>query len=354
MRVKEGDYAICKERQEGRKDRTFLIRVDRVKEHAVLGTLERDPHIKRVQLDVETKNIVCNLGPDPHPGRVHGIDTGFLYRKSFDHPFWGEIHFFTKLDKLTIKAFRSALDTSAKIVQKAKLQEFTTCVLTEISAKNGKWAGKYIHGGREKPNRVRYAPEFAAGNRAAMEYVILHEFGHVVRFNGLTTPKWKARWVNAYRRSVEPTVVTKDQLRAFHKAVFANPEGSASFTTALNDAVEDKEDNKIAMKAILRWIKDTHRLTVKDLSILYQSKNIDDLESVWPTGIVDTSKLKPLITEYATKNPEETFAEAFAFHLTGKKLPKSITGLMEESIRYASVKGVQHETDTSPGDSGQT
>lgn len=39
----------------------------------------------------------------------------------------------------------------------------------------------------------------------------------------------------------------------------------------------------------------------------------------------------------ATKNFRELFAECFAFHLVGKKLPDPIVRLMEKTISYAKV-----------------
>jgi hypothetical protein len=59
------------------------------------------------------------------------------------------------------------------------------------------------------------------------------------------------------------------------------------------------------------------------------------VEDLWPEKDVDKNELNPIVSEYACKNPEELFAEAFSFSLVGKKLPKSVGKLLDKTLSYA-------------------
>jgi hypothetical protein len=56
------------------------------------------------------------------------------------------------------------------------------------------------------------------------------------------------------------------------------------------------------------------------------------VEKVWPTDLIKSGDRDILVTEYATKNVEELFAEAVANFYYGN-LPDKIKELVEDSLQ---------------------
>jgi len=58
------------------------------------------------------------------------------------------------------------------------------------------------------------------------------------------------------------------------------------------------------------------------------------VKASWKATSIVTSKLSPILTEYALKNYKELLAETFAFYVLKKKFPKELHDLMEKSISF--------------------
>lgn len=336
MSINTNDYVIA----ESKGTKPFMLQVTANHGKVFTGFVEQNRHRDPREIEVSSKDMVLNLGPDPKPGKVYGIDVGHRYRKSFTHPGWGSIHFYTKLDPATIKLFRNSLDRTYKIVKKHRLDGYIDKIETEVREKKGKYAGMYIHS-KENLSTIWYAPECAQGSADIMDYVVLHEFGHALRYHGMTSMKLRSAWLKLYQRSIAPVVVSEKQTGAIWKTMLDSlkADGEIGFIEALKAAASEDEETEAQVKVIVRWFKQVQHLAPKDLGVLWAAGETDHIRSLWPKAAIDSSKLEPLITEYATKNVEETIAESFAYHMLGKKLPKSAAALMEKSLSYARRAG---------------
>jgi hypothetical protein len=315
----------------------FLIKTTSVDEKNVNGILEKGRHLGTKSVSISHKDVVADLGLKPHPGKLYGVDTANLFRKTFEHDFWGQIHFFIAMNKEEINKLRKALDNTGNKLRKLGLDHYTENLYTEIRAKQGKWAGKYIHSGKEKvANKIWYAPEWAQGSIPTLEYCMYHEFGHVLRYNGLTSKVVRAQWQTLYQTTVMPIVIQQKEVKKILEYLRTEIESTElDLPQVLKNYVEENEDTDeaaVKIKAILRWLKQIHRVSIKELSVLWDTKKMKTLESLWPTSSVDTNKLSPLVTEYATVSVEELFAESFALYCTGKKLPAKVQELLEKSL----------------------
>ena len=58
--------------------------------------------------------------------------------------------------------------------------------------------------------------------------------------------------------------------------------------------------------------------------------------SLWPKSI-STSDYEAIISQYATKNYKELFAEAFSFYLTDRELPEVVNKLIKRTINHLKV-----------------
>jgi hypothetical protein len=346
--MKEKDYILFQvesQREDADKEKgpqkMFLGKVTAVNDKAVNVRLEKDVHIKTSVIEVPKKMIKVNFGPTPHPGKAYGVDLGNIYLKSFEHEFWGPIHFFTKLRPDLLKMLRNSLDRTAKIVDRLKLEHYTGAFDTQIRAKQGKWAGKFLFRPKDGHHSVWYAPEWSP-TPESLDYVVLHEFGHVLRYLGLTNKKYRAKWLELFHETVAPQIIEYKDLKAIRKELesLASDE-DVSLKKALyivangendEESPNDDEEQKHKIKILLRWFKQIHHLSPTDLGTIWDADKFDQIAKLWPTMSIDSSKLKPLVSEYATVSSEELFAEAFAFYATKKKLPGRVETALEKSL----------------------
>lgn len=338
--MKVNQYVVVKRKEE----KPFLARIDAVNNNSVMVALQKDIQYQRNVIEVEKKEIKVLLGENPMAGTVHGFDLHNLYRKTIEHDFWGPIHFFVTLEKPTMKILKASLDKTAERVTKLGLEGFVNCFQTEIRAKKGKFAGMYRHSkSADKPHVVWYAPDWCKNEPKQMDNVIFHEFGHVVRYNGVLTNKMRNKWLRLYQKTIAQVQVEPKTLRAILHDLDDFNEEEESFKSALNGATQDQSPR--VQKALTQWLKETHKITGKELEIMWRSSKIKDIEKFWPDHMIDTHDLKPAITEYATKNVEELFAECFAFYCQKTKLPSVFEELMEESLSRARMESKNVGTD---------
>ncbi len=338
-----GDYLVLKPEKGSKKYNLF--RVTRLKPDTLTGTLES--HRKGLQVDtaeIDKRCVLLNLGAKPLPGKVYGIDLINRYRACIEHPFWGNILVFTDLDQAQRTLVKQSLDRTARRIEKLGLSAYVELIDTRLCAKQGKWAGRYHHNGnggedsKGAPHFVQYAPEYADLKPDAMDYIVYHEFGHVVRYNGVTGKKIRLKWLNEYRRSIDSFEISKGSLKTLFNHLSSRIDGDATLASAIREFANEDEEHKFWIKGLLRWFKDVHHFGPKDLSVIWESQDLTTLKDLWPTNSIDSSKLSPLITEYACTSVEETFAEAFAFYCQNKKLPSRIQTLLEGSLQYAKAQ----------------
>lgn len=336
-----GDYVVATAEAKETKTKFYLVKVTKIDADSLYGFIETDNPAgpNRDTTDVSAGNVLLNLGPKPRPGKVYGVDTGHIWLKTFEHEFWGPVHVFTRMDAETLNLVRKGLDSTAHIIKKLKLERYVDHIHTELREAKGKWAGMYNHA-KEGPSRIWYAPEKAMGSLDAMKNVILHEFGHVLRYNGLTNNGVRASWLKLYNRSVAKNIVDKKTLRTYFQdlSIEYNNDPEMRLNEALKAIGPEEEDQK-NLRAVLKWFKDIHRLGPKDLEILMSAGQLDHLEKLWPSSSIDVSKLDPLVSEYALKSVEELFAESFALYATGVKLPERVTKLLERSLSIIRQNG---------------
>ncbi len=337
-----GDYLVLKPEPGSKK--FHLLKVTKLKDGLVAGHLESGRKGLTVDsVEVDRKTALLNLGPKPEPGKVYGLDLTNRYRSRLEHPFWGNVLVFTGLDKATGLLVKQSLDRTARRIEKLGLASYVELVDTHLCAKQGKWAGRYHHNGngpdsKGAPHFIQYAPEFAELKPDSMDYVVYHEFGHVVRHNGVTGKKIRLKWLNEYKKSIDSFEIGRGSLKTLFTHLSSRIDGDATLSSVLKEFGDEDEEHKLWIKGLLRWFKDVHHFGPKDLSVVWESQDLSVLKELWPTNGIDSSKLSPLVTDYACLNVEELFGEAFAFYCLNKKLPSRIQTLLEGSIQYAKAQ----------------
>lgn len=317
MAIQKDSYIIVRQ---GTKHHLCLA-INPERNRAVIDRTLADEEHQTIEYDEQT--LIANLGTNPKPGgNAFGVKIN-PYISSVDSKY-GPMHFFRVLEDLEKKALKSALRRTYEKMLDNNLNIFPLGSL-KFFPKRGKYAGCY--------HIKRSMSEFTDGidlfpdtfsDRAYNEYVLYHEYAHAVWFR-MVPAAYKARWIKLYHKRLELNSILKDRLESMLGELI-------EFTGTFKEFYKELEDqDSLVFREVLSHYKRYHKLDGRSLEILY----IEDSEkfaSMWPkrTTIVES---RPDLSEYSMMNPDEFFAEAFAFHMTEKHMPKDITKAMEKTLK---------------------
>lgn len=320
--------------------RLFFGKVESVSKGIVYGIVEKNAHIKAMRsgFEIPVNDVVIDLGKKPHPGKVYGQDITNRFCGRKVHDFFGAICFMYKPPKEVAAKLWSAFDESARILEKVGLPAPEQTVWEIQSAEiKAKWAGYYKHSPKADKNPHRFAirPESVPATVGDLTYVVLHEYAHYLHANIATGRKLNARWIKLFNTSIKLQQVKASAASALLLLLLDGEEQPSDFRTQL------EEQDRNAFNWIIRSIAADHAVTIKELDCLFEAGFKDEIRDLWPKVTLNKKDLKPVVSEYATKNYRELFAEAFSFHLTKKKLPEQVVKLVEHTISYAKANMVK-------------
>ena len=335
------NYIIGKARSESATS-YFFGKVEAVKGGVVYGVREKNAHIKglRQGFEISQRDVVVDLGATPHPGKVYGIDVSDRFCGRKIHDFFGPVCFMYKPKSEVSNKLWSAFDEAASILKKAKLPAPENTVWEVIScAVKSKYAGSYSHSKKpdKDPHRFRIRPESVPQTTGDIVYVILHEYAHWLHANVAKGKKLNAKWIRLFNTSIKLQTIKREQSQALLKQLLGGSEPPSDFKTQL------EEEDRNAFNWILRTIRTDHAVSVYELDLLFDAEYKEDIEALWPKTTLNKKDLKPVVSEYATKNYHELFAESFAFYFCKKKLPESVTRLLENTLSYAKAAAGKSE-----------
>ncbi len=326
MKIAKNDYFIFKD---GTRDHLARALADSTGD--VEAVLEKLSHIgtARTTLTVVKKALVLNLGANPQHGKVYGLDVTNLYRAKKEHDDFGMIHFFYRPEKQVVKDLWSAMTKVHGILKKRGLEFLLDGIVWEVMPHfKEKYAGMFIKAKSDTmPCRIQVRPEIMPASEFV--YVLLHELGHHLHLSYLSSKKLNALWLRLFNTSIRVASVKKETSAHLLESLLEQEDVPSDFKSTLG------EEDALAYKWIIRTIQSVNALSIKDLDILFEADMKEDIRKVWPVRNIPRKELAPIISEYATKNVKETFAESFSFMLTGKKLPEPIIKLLEKSISQA-------------------
>lgn len=302
------------------------------KKHNLLGKVEKlNPLLVKMQPDVfgnqstaeiSRKEILCSVGTKPTSGHVYGVDLSNIYRTSVPLDKFGILHYYCAPEKSVRKAIKSAFAIAAKQLEKQKLYTVFDKQVN-YSIRSMRNAGMFYDGDEEKgiPYRIELDP-----TRTVLEdlpHCILHEIGHFY-FNQLDDD-WQFKWVNLYANYVKVERFTSKDMKALRDNFVHSGLSFVEFRKELD------EPEQSYFKLVQRHLQKCFKINPKQLQGLYE-ENPEVVLSKFPTSSLKVD-YETLVSEYATKNYHELFAESFAFYLEGKSLPKVISKLIVNTIR---------------------
>lgn len=334
LAVAKGDYILAESPDF---KEPVLIKASGSRSGLVSGVLVKYQNIPslRTVLDVQDKNVILNLGPEPRRGKVYGHDLSNLYRSSADHPNFGKLCFMYRPEADVKTSILRGFNIAYKRLTKFGLERLAEDpIVWEINAPGKElYAGMYhpAKGGKvEVPPRIWIRPEVLTADQ--FPYVVLHELGHHMHTEYMKSHKFEASWIKLFNTSVKVVPISKADSEQMLEALLAGEEKPTSFKKGL------EEEQQLAFSWIIRHIARTHSITIRELDHLFEGEEREEIRTLWPARSIPTKELEPIISLYATKSYRETLAEAFAFHLTGIALPKHIVKIMERTISYAKTQ----------------
>jgi hypothetical protein len=297
------------------------------------GIQEKNAHIDKLKVpfEVPIKDVVLDLGENPHPGSVYGFDTTNRFTKRKSHEFFGPVSFFYDVKKEVAKKLFDAFDRAQKIIEKAGLYFPANIAVWQIMPpeSKGKWAGFYKHSNKPDDNPHRFAIKPESLPESEWVYVILHEFAHYLHATALTGPKLNATWVRLFNTSIKLQTIKKEASVQLLDAMLSGEERPSDFKSGLD------EDQRNAYNWLIRTIKQDHALSIRELDILFEADERDALRDLWPQRTIHQKDLKPVVSEYSCVSYKELIAESFAFYWTKRTLPESVKRLVEKSLSVA-------------------
>ncbi len=317
MQVAQGDYIILKVA-----DRPALAKVSAVpaagKKGAYKATLckEKDTAKKTVlPVEFSLNEVQANMGRHPPVGTVYGQKVEPLV-KTRSSKFWEEIRIYKHLSDKDEAELVSELSAAYNRLVKFRLGNIK--IELEIRQESGKYSGMYFFCPREENDIMWIKP---AQNFEGMRYDVYHEYGHGVWYR-MMKPSQRLAWVKLYHEYVGLQEVTAADLEEIREEV----EAAGSINAFVKAA---DEQTQLIFKAAMRQISQVHGLGKKHLDLaITQGESIEDF---WPVNL-ELSEKEVIVTDYARKNPEELFAESFAHHVAGRKIPKKIQELLDLTL----------------------
>lgn len=319
--------------QSGSGPRLFFGKVQSRSGTILEGYIEKDAHVSslRVSFEIPVKDVVLDLGTNPHPGSVYGFDTTNRFFTRKVHDFFGPICFFYKPDKAVAKKIFDAFDAAAKIIQKAGFDFPAGISVWEIVPKEskGKWAGYFRKSKKPETNPHRFSIKPESAPDSEWVYIILHEFSHYLHSSAMTGAKLNAAWIKLFNTSIRVRTIRKELSISLLENLVAGEDRPSDFKSSLD------EDGRNAYNWILRTIKADHSVSIRELDTLFEADSKDEISNLWPQRTLHHKDLQPIVSEYATTAVHELIAESLAFYWTRRKLPSSITKLVEKSLSFA-------------------
>jgi len=281
------------------------------------GVIEKTLHTDDPEnITYESENVLCNLGPNPQNGKIYGIDVT-PYRSTIDTKTFGPIHLFRDVPKKELKALRSAMKTVHKKFEKEASTAFLPLYQMHILPKKGKYAGSYLakSKGSEVWDQIKLHPDTFV-DPIYNEYLIAHEFAHGLWYRCVPMDI-RAKWINLYQKRRKLNSINQKHLDELYQELMRYEGGIRDY---IKEVADDEE--KLVIKEVLNYFKRYQSMSSDDveLLLLHDSGKLADM---WPSRAL-LSETSPDISTYSMVKVEEFFAEAVAYHFTGRTLPKDV------------------------------
>lgn len=281
------------------------------------AVLEKTLHLDEPEnITYENENVQCNLGPNPQNGKIYGIDIN-PYRNTIETKTFGPIHIFRDVPKKELSELRKAMKSVYQKFEKEASTAFLPLWQIHILPKKGKYAGAYYakSKGSEVWDQIKLHPD-TFSDPLYNEYLIAHEFAHGLWYRCVPI-NIRAKWMNLYQKRRKLSSIGQKDLDGLYKDLMRYEGSIRDYSKEVSD-----DEEKLVIKEVMNYFKRYQSMSQDDVEMMINHDS-SKLADMWPTRAL-LSETRPDISTYAMTKVEEFFAEAVAYHFTGRTLPKDV------------------------------
>lgn len=265
-------------------------------------------------IQFKASEVVANLGHSPNVGSVYGVVVEPI-RERIESPFWGELQIHYELDDAKRKTLRRIMSEVQAKLKATKIPQLN--LVTQIKTQTGSIAGMYRYKPKSETDILCVKMDEEMSDLA---YRFAHEYAHGIWYRHFT-PKMRMAWVNMFHNAVTLSSYSNKDLKSLLEDLKTNGD--------LRSFMKENPDDLPTLRAIFRFIKQTHSMERNHFEMALMLG--EDVDQYWPTQIELGAK-ETILTPYATKSPEELFAEAYSLNFICKKLPGKVSDLLTKCM----------------------
>lgn len=276
-------------------------------------------------IEYDAFTLIANLGQKPAPGKAYGVTVEPYFGDGSSEI--GQLFFYRELDDEEKKAVRIGCKKAAKLMIDSGLSGILPIGRIEIRPPQGKWAGKYVISFKsgEAEDKILLHPKIL-NDQLHNVYIFAHELGHAVWYR-MVPERMRSEWLLLFNEHTKVERAKKQEMEDQFHALAASQ-------LSVREYMRDIEEEELAMfREALAYLKKHHKMTPEDVNVLLNN-NSKALGKIWPSSAA-ISNSEPLVSEYAMTCVQELFAEAFAYHMTGRDIGKTVKKLLERTLKEA-------------------
>lgn len=284
-------------------------------------------------VDIKPNEIVANLGKSPREGQqVYGVKIS-VYRDFLKFPNWPvPVHTYRDLSDRDKRLLKKAMAKAfAKMDKHGATDWLDALDKIEVRPKKGKVEGWYAHKTTKSVSKdcMALAPEnFQELER--LEFVILHESSHGIWFR--TVPQHlQAKWAVLFNKRGSMNRYTEQELERLGGAITDTMGQGATFGDILKELKSENPEELEMFKEVIAYVKKVHHIDRDGLEAIAKNQPDRFLE-LWPS-VTDHTDWRADVSEYATTNLKEFFAECMGYYLLGRKLPKDVMAACKGTLK---------------------
>jgi hypothetical protein len=310
MKVTGGDYVLLPIGT-----RTSLCRVTSVGdgEHKKYKATQEGKD--GVVFDFSTRDIIANFGSNPKVGTYLGTFVEPL-REVMAVEGYGEVRIYRECDENWKKGLKKQLLEFYSRRKKKAIPSIP--VELEIRTPRGKYAGLYKFRPKAETDILVAMP---ADDLSSMDYILAHEWAHGL-WGRCMSQKMQMAWIKLYHDAITLSKIKKDTLDVLLRDIQENGDLGSFYK-------ESDEETQKQLRCIFRHMKQVHNMDKRhfQMAIVLQ----EDVSEWWPERL-ELGEKQVMLSDYATKSPEELFAEAHAYWFVGKQIPRKPQELLTKCL----------------------
>lgn len=280
----------------------------------------------------KSENIIANLGQNPVNGKVFGVDVT-VYQRDLKAEGWPvPIHVYRELGKkepkIVVKAFKKAQSIMA---EQDCFVWSTSLKAIKLIPNSGKMQGSYSHkNGKEGPMDTLTCSATDLTNSAELTELVLHESCHGIWFRQVPRD-YRARWSALFNKRSIVNRTTQDELDTLADVIIEFAKTGSRLAEIMKELKSENPDELDALKEVISYVKKIHHIDKEEFEALAVAKP-EKFKELWPE-VADFSTFKADVTEYATTNVKEFFAESMTYYLLDRSLPKDVKSACKHTLK---------------------